>query len=175
MTEKIKYLADSETIKVADNNAKSFYNMRKEIVKRLQQLASIDDIAKKLGRSLKEVAEFEQYYADPTLSEVQGYAILVNSFIDIKVRDYTDVQDLADRRSKCERIVNEKIADGDFDSIMKVVDEDGSFPVVTVLSDEPVSILEELVNAIGGRANVFIFDGDNISYMAVDGMVQGRG
>lgn len=176
MTEKTKHLTKSEMSKVADNNAKSFYNMRKDIVKRLQHLASIDDIAKELGHPLEEVAEFEQYFADPTLSEVQVYALLVNSFIDIKVRDYTTVRGSIDRLMECERIVDEKIADGDFDGIMKVVDEDGSFPVVAILSDESVSMLEEQVNAIGGRANVFISDEDGeISYMAVDGTVPRKG
>lgn len=74
-----------------------------------------------------------------------------------------------DRHLYFERIVNRKIADGDFDGIMRIVDEEGSFPVVTMLSEEPMSTLEEWVDAIGGRANVFIADGDRISYMAVEG------
>ena len=176
MTERIKYLADSDMSMITDNNAKSFYNMRKEIVKRLQHLASIDDIAKKIGVPIEEVAEFEQYYADPTLSDVQRYALLVNSFVDIQVRDHKDEGSSLDRLLECERIVDEKIADGDFDGIMKVVDEDGSFPVVAILSDESVSMLEEQVNAIGGRANVFISGEDGeISYMAVDGTVPREG
>lgn len=173
MTKKIEYLAESEMSRIADNNAKSFYNMRKEIVKRLQHLASIDDIAKELKHPLEEVAEFEQYYADPTLSEVQEYALLVNSFIDIRIRDYNDEKSsLLDRHLTCERIINEKIANGDFDDIMKIVDEDGSFPVVTMLSDDSLSMLEEHLKPFGGRANVFIFDGDRISYLALDGIGQ---
>ena len=161
---------------VARKNFHSFDDMKNTLVLKRESLCSMDDMAKELGCTVDDVAEFEQYYADPTLSDVQRYALLVNSFVDIQVRDHKDEGSSLDRLMECERIVDEKIADGDFDGIMKVVDEDGSFPVVAILSDESVSMLEEQVNAIGGRANVFISGEDGeISYMAVDGTVPRKG
>lgn len=48
-----------------------------------KRLCSMEDMAMALSESESEVADFEQYYSDPTLSQVQKYALAIGVEIDI--------------------------------------------------------------------------------------------
>lgn len=180
-----KRFTDDEFDDIASFNFDSFYNLKNKLVNKRKSICSIEQMANEFKMTPSELLEdLEAYYADPTLSRLQTYALAVGMKISITVEDcednktdeaqgagesHTDGQpSFNDRLLEFDRTVNEKIAAGDFDDLMTVVDDEGSFPVVTMLSDEPLSMLEERCRAIGGRANVFISDGDSISYTALD-------
>lgn len=69
------------------HNASAFYDMKSAIARKLYQMGSAKQLAKKLDVSEEEVAEFEQYYSDPTLSDIQLYACLAGLFINIQVTE----------------------------------------------------------------------------------------
>lgn len=74
--------------KVSRHNFRSFDDMKNTLVLKRESLCSMDDMAKELGCTVDNVAEFEQYDSDPTISEVQEYALAIMSEIEIKVSDY---------------------------------------------------------------------------------------
>lgn len=176
---------DGEFKDIAGSNFDSFYDLREALVRKRQSTCTIEQMANELKMTPDELLEgLESYYSDPTLSELQTYALALGMKIHVEVEDCEDNkldEDQVDGASRpdgqksfynrlleFDRIVNEKIADGDFDDLMTVVDDEGSFPVVTMLSDEPLSMLEERCRAIGGKANVFISDDGKVLYTAVD-------
>ena len=73
---------------VARKNFHSFDDMKNTLVLKRESLCSMDDMAKELGCTVDDVAEFEQSDSDPTISDVQEYAIAIMSEIGIKVSDY---------------------------------------------------------------------------------------
>lgn len=176
---------DGEFRDIAGFNFDSFYDLRETLVRKRQATCTIEQMANELRMTPGELLEgLEAYYSDPTLSELQTYALALGMKIHIDVEDCEDnkvdeaqvdggprpdgQRSFIDRLLEFDRTVNEKIADGDFDGLMTVVDDEGSFPVVTMLSDEPLSMLEERCRAIGGKANVFISDDGKILYTAMD-------
>lgn len=48
----------------------------------------MEDMARELECTVDDVAEFEQHWSDPTLSEVQEYALALMSTIQIGTNDY---------------------------------------------------------------------------------------
>lgn len=64
-----------------------------------------------------------------------------------------------------EMAVNANIASGDLDSVLLVKDKEGSYPIVSALGEEPLSLLIERCRAIGGSANVFILDNHHVRYL----------
>ncbi|MBI0106196.1 hypothetical protein DKK73_05150 [Bifidobacterium asteroides] len=95
MSDKSTYwydLADSvahEDLKnIADQNAESFYELKRDLVRKRESLCSIEQIAEQLGEPVDTVAEFEQYYSDPTVSQLQEYALAVMCLIKIKAVDF---------------------------------------------------------------------------------------
>ena len=75
---KFEDLYDKDTIvSISDTNAKTFYDLKKRLVERRRQLYIIEELAKELGEPVREVAEFEQYYSDPTVSQIEVYALAI--------------------------------------------------------------------------------------------------
>ncbi len=73
---------------IAERNAESFYELKRDLVQKRKSLCSIEQIAKQLGEQVATVAEFEQYYSDPTVSQLQEYALAVMCVIKIKAVDF---------------------------------------------------------------------------------------
>lgn len=80
--------ADADFDKIADMNIASFYEMKKSLVEKRKSLCSIEQIAKELNKTPKEMAEFEAYYSDPTLSQVRTYALAIMEVIHIRVEEF---------------------------------------------------------------------------------------
>lgn len=81
-------LAHADIEEIARRNASSFYRLKENLVEKRQRLCSLDRIAELLKESVEEVDEFEQYSSDPTVSQLQEYALAVMSVIDIGVFDF---------------------------------------------------------------------------------------
>lgn len=75
---KFEDLYDKDTINsISYTNVSTFYDLKKRLVERRRQLYTIEELAKELGEPVREVAEFEQYYSDPTVSQIEEYALAV--------------------------------------------------------------------------------------------------
>ena len=81
-------LAHEDMEAIADSNVQSFYELKRDLVKKRESLCSIEEIAGQLGEPVSKVAEFEQYYSDPTVSQLQEYALAVMCVIKVKVLDF---------------------------------------------------------------------------------------
>lgn len=68
---------------MADNIVGNMYELKKLLVNRRIGTRSIEDVARDLGDSVEEVAEFEHYYSDPTISQIEEYAFALG--VEIKV------------------------------------------------------------------------------------------
>lgn len=68
---------------MADNIVGNMYDLKRMLVNRRLETRSIEDMARDLGDSVEEVAEFEHYYSDPTVSQIEGYALVLG--VEIKV------------------------------------------------------------------------------------------
>ena len=68
---------------MADNIVTGMYALKRMLVNRRLETRSIEDMARDLGDSVEEVAEFEHYYTDPTISQIEGYALVLG--VEIKV------------------------------------------------------------------------------------------
>lgn len=80
--------ADADFDKIAESNIISFYEMKKSLVQKRKSLCTIEQIAKELKKTPEEMAEFEAYYSDPTLSQVQTYALALMQVIHIQVEEF---------------------------------------------------------------------------------------
>lgn len=83
--------ADADFDKIAESNINSFYEMKKSLVKKRESLCTIEQIAKELNKTPEEMAEFEAYYSDPTLSQVRTYALALMQVIHIQVEEFIPV------------------------------------------------------------------------------------
>ena len=93
---KFEDLYDKDTIvSISDTNAKTFYDLKKRLVKRRRQLYTIEELAKELGESVREMAEFEQYYSDPTVSQIEEYALAVGVSLTITFKEHPTKTDHA--------------------------------------------------------------------------------
>ena len=81
-------LAHEDIETIADCNARNFYELKRDLVLKRKSLCSIEQIAEDIGDPVSEVAEFEQYYSDPTVSQLQEYALAVMCVINIKATDF---------------------------------------------------------------------------------------
>lgn len=61
-----------------------------------------------------------------------------------------------DELTEFEHAVDEMLASGYLDDTLRVIDTEGVAQVLPVLDSEPISHLVEGVEAVGGRANVFV-------------------
>lgn len=68
---------------MADNIVGGMYDLKRMLVNRRIGTRSIEDMARDLGDSVEEVAEFEHYYSDPTVSQIEEYALALG--VEIKV------------------------------------------------------------------------------------------
>lgn len=75
--------SDDEFHEIGKHNFESFQEMKEFLVEIRKRLCSLEDMAMALSESESEVAGFEQYYSDPTLSQVQKYALAIGVKIDI--------------------------------------------------------------------------------------------
>lgn len=73
---------------IAGHNAAGFYRLRKDLVAQRRALGPLDRVAGLLRRPLGEVAELERYWSDPTVSELQAYALAMGCMIDVKARPF---------------------------------------------------------------------------------------
>lgn len=80
--------ADADFDKIAESNIISFYEMKKSLVQKRKSLCTIEQIAKELNKTPEEMAEFEAYYSDPTLSQVRRYALAIMEVIHIRVEEF---------------------------------------------------------------------------------------
>lgn len=71
--------------KFARHNFHSFDDMKNALVPKRESPCSMEGMARELGRT---VAEFEQYWSDPTISEAQEPALALMSAIQIGTNDY---------------------------------------------------------------------------------------
>lgn len=81
-------LAHEDIKKIAEHNALVFYRLKRDLVIQRQSLCSRKRIAELLKESVNEVSEFERYYSDPTVSELQAYALAVMCEIDAQARRF---------------------------------------------------------------------------------------
>lgn len=81
---------------IARKNFHSFDDMKNALVSKRESLCSMEDIAKELGCTVDDVAAFEQYDSDPTISEVQEYALAVMSGTEIRLSDYRKSMEVKD-------------------------------------------------------------------------------
>lgn len=81
---------EDEVKEVAERNADAFYEMKKSLVKKRQSTCSIEDMARALGRPVEDVADFEQYYSDPTVSQIQVYALALTMKVGVDAMGYRD-------------------------------------------------------------------------------------
>jgi len=81
-------LAYGDVQKISEFNARHFYEMKKALIRKRQKLCSLDRIAEILHKPIEQVADFEHYYSDPTVSQLQEYALAVMCVVDIKVTDF---------------------------------------------------------------------------------------
>lgn len=70
---------------LARANFHSFNDMKNALVAERESVCSMEDMARELGCTVDDVAAFEQYYSDPSLSEVQEYAMALLERIQIRV------------------------------------------------------------------------------------------
>lgn len=61
--------------------------------------------------------------------------------------------------------INGNIAEGYLDGLLKVQDDNGDYPIVTALGEEPLSLLIERCQAIGGNANIFVLADKGVRYI----------
>lgn len=78
-------MAHGDLEAIADFNAESFYWLKRNLVEKRKSLCPIEQVAKYMGESVEAVAEFEQYYSDPTVSQLQEYALAVMCRIKVAV------------------------------------------------------------------------------------------
>ena len=81
-------LAHEDIEDIADRNAESFYELKRDLVQKRKSLCTIEQIAEQLGEPVAVVTEFEQYYSDPTVSQLQEYALAVMCLIKIKAVNF---------------------------------------------------------------------------------------
>lgn len=76
-------------------------------------------------------------------------------------------EDKIDQLTKFENAIDETFASGYLDDTLTVTDEQGVAQVLPVLDSEPVSHLVEGLEAVGGRANVFVHTADGVVALSV--------
>lgn len=74
---------EKEIEDMSDNIVTGMYDLKKFLVNRRINTRSIEDMARDFGDSVEEVAEFEHYYSDPTISQMEEYALALG--VEIKV------------------------------------------------------------------------------------------
>lgn len=62
-------------------------------------------------------------------------------------------------------VINDNIAEGYLDTLLRIQDSNGDYPIVTALGEEPLSLLIERCQAIGGNANIFVLTGKETRYI----------
>ena len=61
--------------------------------------------------------------------------------------------------------INDSIAEGYLDDMLKVQDGNGDYPIVAALGEEPLSLLVKRCRAIGGNANIFVLTDKGTRYI----------
>lgn len=72
-----------------------------------------------------------------------------------------------DELTEFEHAVDEMLASGYLDDTLRVIDTEGVAQVLPILDSEPISHLVEGVEAIGGRANVFVHTSQGVVALSV--------
>lgn len=86
-------LTDDNLDKISGHNAKTFYDLKKDLVMSRMKSYSLDEVAELLGESLEDAAELEQYYSDPTLTQLRNYALAIKAYIVIRAEEYAGGND----------------------------------------------------------------------------------
>jgi len=93
---KFEDLYDKDTINnISYTNVSAFYDLKKRLVDRRRKLYTIEELAKEIGEPVREVAEFEQYYSDPTVSQIEEYALAVGVSLTITCKEHPTKTDHA--------------------------------------------------------------------------------
>ena len=74
--------------------------------------------------------------------------------------------DRAARLCVFQSTVSDSISDGYLDDMLTVTDDNGDYPIVCALGEEPLSLLIERCSAIGGDANIFVHGAKGVSLLA---------
>lgn len=74
--------------------------------------------------------------------------------------------DRAARLCVFQSTVSESISDGYLDNMLTVRDDNGDYPIVCALGEEPLGLLIERCDAIGGDANVFVHGAKGVSFLS---------
>ena len=114
--------ADVDFKKVAKINFDNFYALKEALVTKRQKLCTMDQMAKALNKDKAEIAEFEQYYSDPTMSEVQEYALALLTVININTVDFQP--DLSGVYSSFSRTANVSDTKYSYKNIVQIQEED---------------------------------------------------
>ena len=70
-------------------NFDNFYELKESLVAKRKSLCTMSEFARQLNTSEDEIAEFEQYYSDPTISQLQKYALALMMVIKIQAVEFT--------------------------------------------------------------------------------------
>lgn len=62
-------------------------------------------------------------------------------------------------------LIDEDIGEGYLDNLLKIQDDNGDYPIITALGVEPLSLLVERCQAIGGDANIFVLTHKGVRYI----------
>lgn len=81
--------ADLDFRTIAKINFDNFYELKESLVAKRKSLCTMSEFARQLNTSEDEIAEFEQYYSDPTISQVQKYALALMMVIKIQAAEFT--------------------------------------------------------------------------------------
>lgn len=81
--------ADLDFRKIAKINFDNFYELKERLVAKRKSLCTMSEFARQLNTSEDEIAEFEQYYSDPTISQLQKYALALMMVIKIQAVEFT--------------------------------------------------------------------------------------
>lgn len=81
--------ADLDFRTIAKINFDNFYELKERLVAKRKSLCTMSEFARQLNTSEDEIAEFEQYYSDPTISQLQKYALALMMVIKIQAVEFT--------------------------------------------------------------------------------------
>lgn len=140
----IRDLTDDQLEEIADHNASTFYGLKKDLVDTRINSWSMDDFARLLDEPLEDVAGVEQYYSDPTASQLERYATGVGAYVIIGVARRPDDGLTGSDPSGDVGDYNEKSFRGMMDALIEAREASYTMPELADVLRRPVQELEDL-------------------------------
>lgn len=137
-------LTDDELNEIADHNAKTFYELKKDLVDTRIGSWSLDDFAILLDESLEDVAGLEQYYSDPTLSQLSRYAAAAKVYIIVRIIGAPDDREMTVDPSESIEDYNKKSFQRMMDALVKIRKESYTMSELADVLKRPAQELEDL-------------------------------